>query len=109
MVNTDDVFKKIEGRLAKIDPADRKVLHTYKFVLTDEAGKVTKNWMLDLKVVKIYVGNEEAECTLTLKESTLISIITGELDSTKALNDDLVDVDGNLELIHLLKPFISSV
>jgi putative sterol carrier protein len=109
MVASDAVFKKIEARLAKIDASERKVLHSYKFILTDDAGTVVKTWILDLKNVKLYEGTEEAECTLKLKESTIMAIVDGSLDSTKALNDDLIDVEGNLELLSLLKPYISSL
>lgn len=109
MATLNDIFKKIEGRLAKIDPAERKVLHTYKFVFTDDAGAVVKTWILDLKDVKLYEGTVETEITLKMNQSTMIKICTGELDSTAALNQDLIDADGNLELLYLLKPFIGSL
>ncbi|CRL02993.1 CLUMA_CG016305, isoform A [Clunio marinus] len=110
----DEVFKKIEARLTTVDPNDRKVVHIFKFIVTDESGDFFKAWVLDLKAVKIYYTTAEAddegvEVTLKMKESTLTAILAGELDSTKALNDDMIDVEGNLELIYLLKPFISSV
>lgn len=109
MATLNDVFKKIEERLAKIDKSDRKVLHTYKFILTDDAGSVVKTWILDLKDVKIYEGTVDAEITLKMNQATIISIVTGQLDSTAALNQDLIDVEGNLELLYLLKPYISTV
>lgn len=109
MATLADVFKKIEDRLAKIDKSDRKVLHTYKFILTDDSGAVEKTWILDLKDVKIYEGTTETEITLKMNKSTIISIVTGQLDSTAALNQDLIDVEGNLELLYLLKPYISTV
>lgn len=109
MPASDEVFKKIEARLAKIDPNDRKVLHVFKFVMTDDAGKAIKTWILDLKNVKLTPGDGDAEVTLTMKDSTMVEITTGVLDSTEALNKDMIDVQGNLELIYLLKPFISSL
>lgn len=109
MPASDEIFKKIEARLAKVDASDRKVLHVFKFVITDESGAPLKSWILDLKTVKVYESTSEAEVTLTLKDSTMVAICTGALDSTKALNDDMIDIDGNLELVTLLKPFISSL
>lgn len=107
---SDDLFKRISARLEKIDPANRTVLHVYKFILTDDAGATVDSWILDLKNVKLYKSaTEEAECTLKMKDSTLVAICSGQLDSMKALNDDMIDVDGNLELLQLLKPFISSL
>lgn len=111
VIGSEEVFKKIEARLLKIDPNDRKVLHVFKFTITDESGTALKSWILDLKEVKVYEAknNEPGEVTLTMKDSTMVAITNGTLDSTKALNDDMIDVDGNLELIQLLKPFISSL
>jgi SCP-2 sterol transfer family len=109
MASLNDIFAKIEARLAKIDPADRKVLHVYKFVFTDDSGAVVKTWILDLKAVKLYEGTTDGEITLKMNQSTMISICTGALDSTAALNQDLIDVDGNLELLQLLKPFLGSL
>jgi putative sterol carrier protein len=108
MATLADIFKKIEDRLSKIDKSDRKVLHTYKFILTDDSGAVQKTWILDLKDVKIYEGTVDAEITLKMNQSTIIDIVTGKLDSTAALNQDMIDVEGNLELLYLLKPYISS-
>lgn len=45
-----------------------------------------KTWILDLKEVKIYEGTIDAEITLKMNEATMISICTGGLDSTAALN-----------------------
>lgn len=107
---TDEIFKRIQGRLDKIDPANRTILNVFKFVLTDDSGAVVKSWILDLKNVKLYESaTDEGECTLKLKEATMVAICSGQLDSTKALNDDLIEVDGNLELLQLLKPFISTL
>lgn len=110
---SDEIFKRIEARLSTIDPNDRKVLHVFKFTLTDDDGAVIKSWILDLKDVKLYECTDDtqndAECSLKLKESTMMAIVDGTLDSTKALNDDLIDVEGDLELIYLLKPYISTV
>lgn len=104
-----DVFKKIEERLAKVDPNDRKVKHIFKIILTDASGKVQKTWMLDLINVKLYEGDVEAEVTLKMVDKTLIDIISGAITSTKALNDDMIEIEGNYELVLALKPYIASV
>lgn len=110
MVASDEIFKKIEARLAKIDPNNRQVLHVFRFIITDDSGKTLKTWILDLKQVKLYESNtEEGEVTLKLSDKTMVDVATGKIDSIKALNDDLIDVEGNLELVFLLKPFISTL
>jgi hypothetical protein len=40
---SDAIFDKILVRLGKIDPADRKVLHVYKFIIKKD-GAVAKTW-----------------------------------------------------------------
>lgn len=105
---SDAVFAKIETRLTKVDASDRKVQHVYKFKITVD-GAVAKTWMLDLKNVKLYSADDSAECTLVLSDETMFQIGTGAIDAKKALNDDLIDIEGNMELIHLLAPFISSL
>lgn len=112
MSKSDEVFKRIEARLTTIDPNDRKLVHIFKFILLNDDDSVLTTWILDLKDVKIFkceTGETEAEVTLKMKESLIIDIVAGKIDSTEALNKELIDVEGNLELIFLLKPFISSV
>lgn len=41
-MKSDAIFKKIEARLASIDPNDRKVVYVFKFQITDESGAVVK-------------------------------------------------------------------
>lgn len=111
MAKSDEVFKRIEARMAKIDPANRQVEHVFKFIMLDDAdgSTVVKTWIVDLVAVKLYEGTDEAECTLKMKESTLLDIFNGVMDATQALNADLIDVEGNIELIAKLKPLISQV
>lgn len=65
--------------------------------------------MLDLKAVKVYEGDDTSDVTLKLTDTTMVSICTGVLDSMEALNKNLIDVTGNLELIFALQPFIASL
>lgn len=110
MAQSDEVFKKIEARLAKIDPNDRKVLHVFKFVITDDSGAVLKTWILDLVQVKLYESEtDSAEITLKMKDSTMVDICSGKLDSMEAMNADLIDIEGNMELVFVLKPFITEI
>lgn len=39
MVTADEVFAKIEARLTKLDPANRKNFNNYKLILTKDCGK----------------------------------------------------------------------
>lgn len=104
MVKSEEFFEKLEARLAAIDPNNRKILHVYKFIITDETGKVLKSWILDLIQVKVYESTtDEAEVTLTLNDSILDDITTKKIVLAKALEDGLAKVEGNGELLTLLK------
>lgn len=105
----NDIFKKFEARLAKVDEDDRKIQHIFKFIFTDASGKVLTTWMLDLVAVKLYVGDSAAEVTLKMVDKTMIDIVSGVLDSTKAMNEDKIEVEGNYELVLALKPYLSQL
>lgn len=103
----EDTFKKIQARLDKIDPNNRKVVAVFKFRIKQN-GAIVKVMMLDLVKVKFYEGDESAECTITLDAQLLADIIDRKIDARDASNKDLVEVDGNLELLHVLKEQISA-
>lgn len=106
MIRSDEVFKKLEARLAKNDPNDRGIQHVYKFIVTDDKFAVVKTWILDLKQFKLYVGSDNAECSVKIKDSTIMDICEKKVDAVEALNDGLIEVKGNFELVFLLKPFV---
>lgn len=65
--------------------------------------------VLDLKAVKLYVGDVAAECTLTVSDDDFALIGSGALPAKDALAQDKLDIDGELELALKLTPFISSL
>ncbi|XP_058467750.1 SCP2 sterol-binding domain-containing protein 1-like [Malaya genurostris] len=107
-LKSDEVFAKIAKRLEKVDPSNRQVEHVYKFNITKD-GKVVKSWILDLKNVKVYESSAEAEATLTMDDEIMFSIGTGALPAKEAMAQDKMEVDGQVELIFLLEPFIASL
>jgi predicted lipid carrier protein YhbT len=108
-VTLTEVFKKFEARLAKVDENDRKLKYVFKFIFTDATGKVLTTWVLDLVNVKIFVGDGTADVTLKMEEATMIGMVTGVMDATKAMNEDKIAVEGNYELVLALKPYLSSL
>uniref|UniRef100_A0A1L8DZ90 Putative sterol carrier protein 2 n=1 Tax=Nyssomyia neivai TaxID=330878 RepID=A0A1L8DZ90_9DIPT len=106
---SDAVFEKIKLRIEKIDPANRQVENIYKWNIT-VGGKVAKTWVLDLKNVKLYVGDSpDVECTITVSDDDMYALGTGGLTAKDALAQDKLDVDGNIELALKLQPFVSSL
>jgi ubiquinone biosynthesis protein UbiJ len=62
-----------------------------------------------LKAVKVYVGDDAAECTLTVEDSDMVELGSGKLAVKDALAADKLDIDGDLELAMKLVPFVSSL
>lgn len=104
----EEGFAKIRARLETVDPNNRKVVAVFKLRIKQN-DEVVKIMMLDLVNVKLYEGDDEAECTITLDDQLLADIINKTTDAMEALNKDLIDVEGNLELLYVLKDQISTV
>lgn len=103
----EEFFDKVQARLDKVDPNNRKVVAVFKIKIKQN-DEVVKTMMLDLVAVKFYEGDVEAECTIALDDQLLADIITRKTSAMDALNKDLIEVDGNLELLHVLKEQISA-
>lgn len=65
--------------------------------------------VLDLKEVKIYKGDAPAECTLIISDDIMCDIGCGKIDAKQALKEDKFEVEGNLEIVSLLSPYISEL
>lgn len=51
-------------------------------------------------------GDVDAECTVTMTDEVLFDIGNGKLDPEEALKTDKMDVDGNIEIVKELKPYV---
>lgn len=103
----EEVFPKIQARLDKVDPNNRKVVAVFKLRIKQN-DEVVKVMMLDLVSVKFYEGDDAAECTITLDDQLLADIVNKKADALEALNKDLIEADGNLELLYVLKDQLKS-
>lgn len=66
--------------------------------------------VLDLKNVKLFEGDDpNVECTVTMEDDIMLAIGTGTLSAKDAMAQDKLDVDGNVELVFKLAPFVSSL
>ena len=104
----EEGFKKIRARIESVDPNDRKVVAVSKFNIKQD-GAIVKTMILDLVNLKLYEGDDEAECTIDIDDQLLADIIEKRKDAMEALNADLIEVTGNLELLYVLKDQISSL
>ncbi|EAA08376.4 peroxisomal multifunctional enzyme type 2-like [Anopheles arabiensis] len=107
-LKSDPVFERIAKRLESIDPNNRQVQQVYKFRI-QQNGTVVKTWVLDLKAVKLTEGDGPAEATLTMEDDIMFALGTGAMPAKEALAQDKLDVEGQVELIFLLEPFIASL
>lgn len=65
--------------------------------------------VLDLKNIKLTVGDGAADCTLTVSDADMVLLGNGGLSPKEAIAQDRLDIDGQLECAMLLVPFISSL
>ncbi|XP_052866404.1 non-specific lipid-transfer protein-like 1 [Anopheles cruzii] len=107
-LKSDAVFQRIAKRMETIDPNNRQVQQIYKFHI-QQGGKTVKTWVLDLKACKLTEGEGTAEATLTLDDEIMFALGTGAMPAKEALAQDKLDVEGQVELIFLLEPFIASL
>ncbi len=85
------------------------VLFRWKLPLDLRTNPFLVKSVLDLKAVKLYKGDIDAECTVTLDDEVMLDLASGKLSAKDALEQDKVDVDGNLEIVKELTPFISEL
>lgn len=102
----DEGFEKIRARIASVNPEDRKVKAVFKFQIIQD-GEVVKTMMLDLVELTLYEGDVEAECTIKIEDQLLADILDKRTDALDALKNNLIEVDGNLELLAVLREQIA--
>jgi putative sterol carrier protein len=62
-----------------------------------------------LKNSKLYEGDDEADCTITVDDQLLSEIIERKTDAIEALEKGLLKVEGNGELLKALKEQIAAL
>lgn len=62
-----------------------------------------------MKNVKVTEGEGAAEVTLILSDADMAGIGNGTLNAKQALNEDKIDVEGDVNLVMLLEPFLATM
>lgn len=65
--------------------------------------------VLDLLTDKVYVGDDDAECTITVDDETMVALGDGKITTVEALNQNKIQIDGDLSLALKLGPFVTSL
>uniref|UniRef100_A0A336N0W2 CSON004099 protein n=1 Tax=Culicoides sonorensis TaxID=179676 RepID=A0A336N0W2_CULSO len=109
MVTYEELFAKIEAHINKADKTkERKVPYSYTFKLTKD-GNVIKSYFIDLKNLTYKVGEHPADCTITLDHELMVKLGTGAMKAADALSQDLVSIEGKVELVMALETFIGQL
>lgn len=107
-LKSESVIERVRARLDKIDPANRQVTNVYKVKIT-VGGNVTKSWILDLKNVKLYEGDDSAECTLICDDQAFLDIADKKMEAKEAREKGLLSVEGEMDLAMKLVPYIATI
>ena len=62
-----------------------------------------------MKNLKVTQGDGSAEATLIITDADMAAIGNGTLNAKEALNDDKIDVEGDVNLVMLLEPFLATM
>lgn len=102
----EEGFNKIRERLATVTESERKVVAVFKFQIMQE-GEVIKTMILDLVNLQLYEGDDDAECTIKLDDQLLADILEKRVEALDALRENLIEIEGNVELLAVLKDQIA--
>ena len=93
----------------------KKVNAVFRWIVTDDSKIPVAQWIVDLKSPpgKIYQEklqsmSPKADCTLTLSDTDLISMIEGKLKPQTAFMKGKLKVSGNIMLTQKLQSLISN-
>ena len=93
----------------------KKVNAVFRWIITDDSKTPVAQWLVDLKSQpgKIYQEklqsmSPKADCTLTLSDTDLISMIEGKLKPQTAFMKGKLKVSGNIMLTQKLQSLISN-
>lgn len=65
--------------------------------------------VLDLLTDKVYVGDDDAECTITVDDETMVALGEGKITTVEAVTQGKIQIDGDMSLALKLGPFVTSL
>lgn len=96
--NASLVFEELAQRISPAHVA--KIKAVYQFDITNDGGS-TQSWYVDLKAGdgSVAVGKApKADCTISMKDSDFIALMTGKLDGQSAFFGGKLKIKGNMAL-----------
>merc|ERR1719378_160772 len=111
---SDAAFLEIEEKLSSEKAAlMKKVNGVFCFELSEGPGGVTGVWYIDAKKTgQIYRGKQDgmkADCTIKMKDSDCIKLLTGKLNPQAAFLQGKVKISGNMGLAMKLQQLQSKL
>lgn len=104
----EEGLSKVRAYLETLDPENRQVVAIFKIKIKQD-GEIVKSVILDLVKVELYEADDYADCIITLNDGVLADILSRKLDALEALQQDLIEVEGDLNLLKVLKEQISKI
>ncbi|XP_055598672.1 peroxisomal multifunctional enzyme type 2-like isoform X2 [Uranotaenia lowii] len=106
---SDAVFTGIKERIAENEAKAKAINAVFLYKITD-AGKVVKEWVLDLKNAKVYEGpvQGKADTTMTISDGDMVDLALGKLAPQTAFMKGKLKITGNIMLAQKLAPLLKT-
>ncbi|XP_058820151.1 peroxisomal multifunctional enzyme type 2-like isoform X2 [Topomyia yanbarensis] len=106
---SDAIFAGIKERIAENEAKAKTINAVFLYKITD-AGKVVKEWVLDLKTAKVYEGpvQGKADTTMTISDADFVDLALGKLQPQAAFMKGKLKITGNIMLAQKLAPLLKT-
>lgn len=108
-LQSDAVFAGIKDRVSENEAKAKAINAVFLYKITD-GGKVSKEWVLDLKNAKVYEGpvQGKADTTMTISDSDMVDLALGKLQPQAAFMKGKLKITGNIMLAQKLAPLLKT-
>ncbi|XP_055550274.1 peroxisomal multifunctional enzyme type 2-like isoform X2 [Wyeomyia smithii] len=108
-LQSDALFTAIKERIAENEAKAKAINAVFLYKITD-AGKVVKEWVLDLKSPKVYEGpvQGKADTTMTISDGDFVDLAMGKLQPQAAFMKGKLKITGNIMLAQKLAPLLKT-
>ncbi|XP_062545364.1 peroxisomal multifunctional enzyme type 2-like isoform X1 [Armigeres subalbatus] len=108
-LQSDAVFAGINDRVTENEAKAKAINAVFLYKITD-GGKVSKEWVLDLKNAKVYEGpiQGKADTTMTISDSDMVDLALGKLQPQAAFMKGKLKITGNIMLAQKLAPLLKT-
>ncbi|XP_058445688.1 peroxisomal multifunctional enzyme type 2-like isoform X3 [Malaya genurostris] len=108
-LQSDAIFAAIKERIAEDEAKAKSINAVFHYKITD-AGKVVKEWVIDLKSAKLYEGpvQGKADTTLTISDADFVDLALGKIQPQAAFMKGKLKITGNIMLAQKLSSIMKT-